>query len=268
MSTTPPDTAAPPNDPPTPPRTPAAAWWALLGTETRSVARDTAGLLVPLGMPVLILVMSAGQAQASTIPGTGGRTGLDLFVLPLVLAMTVALVAVVNMPSFLSSYRKTGVLRRLAVTPVSPLMVLVAQFLVSLLQIATGLAVAAVTAFTLLGARIPAAPLHALGGLLLATVAFYAIGMMIAALAPSPNAAIALGLTAFLGMGAIGGMFSGPDALPAPVAAIGGVLPFGAMIDLLGTAAVGAPADISAIIGCCVVTVVGTTVSTLTFRWD
>lgn len=247
---------------------PAAAWWALFSTEAKSVARDTGGLLVPLGMPVLILVMSAGQASADPIPGTGGRTGLDLFVLPLAFAMTTALVAVVNMPSFLSSYRKHGVLRRLAVTPVSPMMVLVAQFLVSVVQIAAGLTIAAVTAFAVLDARLPVAPVQALGGLLLAAVAFYAVGMVIASLAPTPNAALALGLMTFLGLGAIGGMFAGPEALPDQVAAVGQVLPFGAMLSLLTAAAVGAPPEVAAIVGCCVVTAVGAAVSALTFRWD
>lgn len=49
-----------------------------------------------------------------------------MFVLPLVLIMVIATIGVVNMPSFLAYYRRAGILRRLAVTPASPVMVLVA----------------------------------------------------------------------------------------------------------------------------------------------
>ena len=51
------------------------AWAALVGAEARMVARDTAGLVMPFGMPVLILVMyGVSDATTTVLPGSGGRT--------------------------------------------------------------------------------------------------------------------------------------------------------------------------------------------------
>src|SRR5690606_8904485 len=56
------------------PRPPLRAWTALIGAETRSVVRDTAGLLIPLGMPLLILVMNG-----VTNRGGGEIHGVPIF---------------------------------------------------------------------------------------------------------------------------------------------------------------------------------------------
>ncbi len=117
------------------------------------VARDTAGLVVPIGLPLLILVMSASSASTEEV--ANGRTVLDVFVLPLVFTIIIASIGVINMPSFLAYYRRTGILRRLSVTPASPAMVLVAQVVVSVLQTLVGLGVAIVVATAFFDASPP-----------------------------------------------------------------------------------------------------------------
>jgi ABC-2 type transport system permease protein len=245
------------------------AWFTMAVAEAKMVARDTAGLIVPIGMPVLILVMNGAQGGAETvIPGTGGRTAFDLYLLPLTLAFVVAMVGVVNMPSFLATYRRTGVLRRLGVTPASPVMVLVAQAVVGIAQILVGLALTLGVAFVAYGAHAPAAPWTAAGVLALAIAAMYAVGMLVAAVSPTPQSSVAIGLVAFLGMAAVGGLFGGRQNLPDAVADIGGVLPFGATVDALGAAWTGAPVPASAVVGLVVATLVGTLLSALWFRWE
>lgn len=95
----------------------------LIKAETRMVIRDTAGLIVPLGLPLLILVMSA-STTSTQVAGTTGLTGLETLVLPLVFALVMTTIGVVNLPSLLAYYRRSRILRRLAVMPVSPVMVL------------------------------------------------------------------------------------------------------------------------------------------------
>ena len=90
----------------------------LIACEARMVARDTAGLIVPLGLPLLILFTSAFTAGDEVI--ANGMTALDLFVLPLVMVVVIASIGIINMPSFLAYYRRSGILRRVAVAPRSP----------------------------------------------------------------------------------------------------------------------------------------------------
>lgn len=242
------------------------AFATLVRCETKMVVRDTAGLLIPVGLPLLILLMSASPASGEVV--AAGRSALDVFVLPLVFAMVIAMVGIINMPSFLTTYRKSGILRRLAVTPLSPAMVLGAQVVVSLAMAAAGIAVATLVAVVVFDARPPVNLVPALGIIALATLAMYSLGMVIASLAPTPNAGIALGMVTFFALGALGGMFGGTDALPGWLADVGEVLPFGATVDALGHAWVGDPVGMANILSLAGCALIGIVVSAATFRWD
>ncbi|MER5454400.1 ABC transporter permease [Micromonospora sp. NPDC002389] len=238
----------------------------LIRCEARMVMRDTPGLVVPLCLPLLIMLTSAGSANEQEV--SGGLTALDLFVLPLVLTMVIALIGIINMPSFLAYYRRSGILRRLGVTPASPAMVLAAQVIVSLLQAVVGIAAAVALAFLVFGANAPVNVGAALGVTALAMAAMYSAGMIVAAIAPTPNSAVAIGLVAFFLLGAMGGMFGGPDALPGPLADLGRLLPFGASVEALGAAWEGTPIGIGQLVGLGVTVVLGATVAGLLFRWE
>ncbi|WP_193104772.1 ABC transporter permease [Brachybacterium sp. FME24] len=234
--------------------------------ETKMVIRDSAGLIVPLGLPLLILLTSAGSTADQMI--TADRTALDLFVLPLVITMVLTMVGVLNMPSFLAYYRRTGILRRLAVTPASPVMVLSAQVIVSILQSALGIILALVVAMTAFGAKPPVDLIPAFGVLALTATAMCAMGMIVAASAPTPNSAVAFGLVAFLLLGATGGMFGGTQSLPEPIAEIGAHLPFGASVEALGAAWAGQPIGAAPLLSLAAAIVVGVAVAAWLFRWE
>ncbi|WP_327026280.1 ABC transporter permease [Micromonospora sp. NBC_01739] len=244
----------------------ARALLVLVGCEARMVVRDTPGLVVPLGLPLLILLTSAGPASGQVV--ADGRTALEVFVLPLVVTMVVAMIGIINMPSFLAYYRRSGILRRLAVTPVSPALVLAAQTIVSVAQTLTGITVAAGVALAAFGARPPADLAVALGVLALTMAAMYALGMMVAAVAPTPNSAVAIGLVTFFLIGALGGMFGGRDNLPEPLAELGAWLPFGAAVDALSAAWTGSTIDAAPLLGLGATVLLGTLVAALLFRWE
>ncbi len=238
----------------------------LISCEAKMVMRDTAGLIVPLGLPLLIMLTSAGAAGDEVI--ADGLTALDLYVMPLVLVMVAAAIGIMNMPSFLAYYRRSGVLRRLGVTPASPFMVLFAQAVVSLIQAAVGMTFAFLVAVIFFGASLPTNIAAALGVLALAMAAMYGLGMIVAALAPTPNSAVAIGIVAFLGIGALGGMFGGRGALPPVLADIGGWLPIGAAVDALAAAWAGIAIDPLSLISLAGATLVGAATAAIFFRWE
>ncbi|ACQ82043.1 ABC-2 type transporter [Beutenbergia cavernae DSM 12333] len=244
------------------------AWVALVGAESRMVVRDTAGLVVPIALPLLFLVMNSLGVPTDPLPGAGGMSAFDVFVVPLILTIVIATIGVVNMPSFLAYYRKGGVLRRLAVTPASPGMILVAQVITSALQTIVGIALALGVAVLWLGAQLPARPGLAIGVLALAAAAMYALGMAVAALAPSGNAATATGLGLFFALGAIGGMFGPTTNLPDGVARVGEMLPFGASVQALSAAWVGQVPEPQHLVALAVTVVVSGGVAARFFRWE
>ncbi|MGC4763232.1 ABC transporter permease [Micromonospora sp. DT46] len=244
----------------------AGSWLTLIGCEAKMVVRDTAGLVVPIGLPLLILVMNAAAAGDQEV--AGGRSALDLFVLPLVFTIVLATIGIVNMPSFLAYYRRSGVLRRLAVTPASPAMVLVAQLVVSLAQVLVGIGLAYAVAVVGFGARPPAHVGMALAVVGLSVAAMYGLGLIVASVAPTPNSAVAIGLIAFFALGAVGGLFGGTASLPEPVARAASWLPFGATVEALSSAWAGTSVDASNLAGLAITAVVGATVAALLFRWN
>ncbi|OSY38535.1 ABC-2 type transporter [Pseudonocardia autotrophica] len=232
------------------------------------VARDTSGLIVPFALPLLILTMIGLTMPDIPPEALDGRTPLEAVGIPVAAATVLGLVGIVNVPSFLASYRRTGVLRRLGVTPAGPVPVLVAQIVVGLAQVLVGIGLALVVAVLAFDAGLPASPWAAVGGLLLATVAFFSLGALLAALAPTTNAVIAGGLVIFLGTGALGGMFGDPNALPGSLKEIGKVLPFGATVEMLGTAWRGVPPQLGSVLGLVIVALVGAIGAARWFRWE
>lgn len=240
--------------------------WVMVVSEAKMVIRDYAGLVVPIGFPLLILVMTASSAASDQ--AQDGLSGLEAFVLPLVFGIVIASIGVINMPSFLAYYRKSGILRRLAVTPASPVMVLLSQVLVSTIQAVIGIGLALGVAVVGFDAALPERAVLMAAVLLLGLLAMYGIGMLVAAFSPSPNSAVAIGLVAFFALGATGGMFGGPAALPGAVATVGEYLPFRATIDLLGELWANEPLSVGAIGVLAGWTVLGTVVAARFFRWD
>jgi ABC-2 type transport system permease protein len=242
------------------------AWASLVVAEAKTVARDTSGLIIPFGLPLLILVMNGlgvqGQEEAA------GTHVFERHVMPVVITIVIALIGVVNMPSFLAHYRRSKVLRRLAVTPANPGMILVAQVVVGMIQSAIGVAIGVAAAMVFFDVGLPDRPGVVLAVLGLTASAMYAVGMFVAAVAPSGNASVAIGLTLFFAFGATGGMFGPSHNLPEPVAAVGEALPFGAAVQAVGDAWAGAGQNPAHLLALTVAIVVSSAVAIKYFRWD
>lgn len=233
-------------------------WRLLVGAELRTVVRDTAGLIIPIALPMLILI-----GNALNVPGDV----LSRFVLPLVLTVVIGTVGMVNAPATLATYRRTGVLQRLAVTPVPPVAVLGAHLVAGGLQILTGVLLAALIAVGGFGATAPQSLPATAAILVVSTTAMFAVGLVIAALAPSINAALATGLIVFFGLGGVGGLFGPVANLPDGVARVGEVLPFGASVQAITGAWNGdglEPGPVLALASC---TVLCGLIATRFFRW-
>lgn len=245
------------------------AWTKLIGAEAKMVIRDYAGLIVPLGLPMLILVMQGISIEDQHQEIAEGVTVFSYYALPVVISMVVATIAVINMPSFLATYRKTKLLRRLAVTPASPAMVLVAQMVVSFIQVILGISLAFAVAMIFFDADLPLSPVTGLGVLLACCAAMYGLGMIVASIAPPPpNSSVAIGLVAFFGIAALGGMFGPAENLPDALQTLGSWLPFGASVEAFQSAWLGETVDAQNWLVLGGSAVVGAGVAAALFRWE
>lgn len=245
------------------------AWRAMIATEGKLVWRDPAGVFLPMGLPLLMIAMHAFQPEGrDVIPGTGGLTAIDVIAMPTGLVLILAILGLVNVPSFLATYRQQGVLRRLSVTPAHPSMVLAAQVIVNLILGVIGITIGFVVAASTFGVGVPNALIWAVVCAVLAAASLYGVGLVIAAIAPSSNSGMAIGLVVFLLTMAVGGGMLPAENLPPALVTVGDYTPFGAAVQSLRAAWLGDPPATLHLTVMAVTAVVSGLLATRLFRWQ
>lgn len=188
----------------------------LTSVELKLLVREP-GAMFALLIPLFILVVFGSSIE----PG-------DTVLVPMSLAIAVGLVGLYLMPTTLATYRERGILRRLSTTPVRPGSMLVVQLILQLVLVVAACGLLLTVAGTVLGARLPGAVLPAVVTFLLGTAALFAIGLLIAALAPNGRAANGIGVLLYFPMAFLAGLMQPVDQMPAILASIGRYTPLGA----------------------------------------
>ena len=230
--------------------------------------RNRIGLIVSIGLPLLLMIIfGAIKSFGKPVKAYGGLTTFDVYV-PILLVFAMTLLSVLTMPTVLASYREIGVLRRLRTTPAGPLRVLVAQLAVKLAAAAAMVIVLLVVAGT--GYGIPAP--RQFGGFvvagLLATAALMAIGLCIAALAPTANVARGVGGILFYLMMFFAGLWLPIPNMPPVLQHISHATPLGAAVPALGNAMLGQWPTWLQLVTMAVYTVAFGLTAVRLFRWE
>ena len=240
----------------------------LTAVEARLVLRDHALVFFVFAFPLLLLTgFSLIPGFGEPNPGLGGQSGTE-FIASIGIAMIIGLVGFSVLPTFLAGYREKGILRRLHATPVSPALLLVAQ-----LAVGAGAALASVALVLSLGRAAFGVPLPARFGwfalvVLLGTAALLALGLVIAALAPSGRAASVIGAIVFQPSLFLAGVWVPREALPAALRRVGDLTPLGAALQAVRDTWTGlAPRPLHLGILAAYALVAGVAAARL-FRWD
>jgi ABC-2 type transport system permease protein len=200
----------------------------LTRVEFRLFLRERVGPIWGIGLPVLLLVIFGAIPSFKKVqPGYSGLTLLDAYV-PILITMSLGLLALIALPTSLVNYRERGVLRRLKTTPAGPVRVLSAQLIVN----AT---VAVVTLVVLLAVSRLAysVPLpRQFGGwvvaALFALAALIALGLFVAAVGPTARAAAAIGSILFYPLMFFSGLWLPIPSMPSVLQHISHATPLGA----------------------------------------
>ena len=161
----------------------------LIATETKLAYRVPVGLVLGVVVPVLLLVIfGVSPGFKKPVNPHTTITFMDDYV-PVLMALTVALIGLVSLPIPMVMNRERKYLRRLSATPVAPVWLLAAEVAVNLVLavVAMGLIVGGGVLFFNIKAP------GDLGGFILAaalaTASLFALGLFIAAVSPSPPVA-------------------------------------------------------------------------------
>ena len=184
--------------------------------EFKLLLRDLGSVISILAIPLCVLLIFglSFKTQDTQLPS-------------MAVAIALALNALYVVPTYLGTYRERGILRRLSTTPMPPATLLAAQLVVHLLGAlaSVGLVVAAAA---LMGIAPPGHAPGALAVFLLGTTAMFAIGVLIAALAPNGRVAAGIGVLLYWPLAFLGGVTIPKAQMPAALARISDFTPLGA----------------------------------------
>jgi ABC-2 type transport system permease protein len=197
--------------------------------ESKLFVRDAMSLVMGVAFPALLLL-----ALGLALPGfrdpaddLGGLRPIDVYV-PIVLAMAIATVGVSVLPAYLATYRERGVLRRLSTTPVGPVNLLGAQLAVNLAATLVAAVLAIAVGAAGFGVDLPHQPFGFLLAFLLGAGAMFAVGLLIAAVAPRAKTASGIGMLVYFPMLFFAGMWTPGPVMPDAVRRVSDFTPLGA----------------------------------------
>jgi len=244
----------------------------LVRSEARLFLRDPGAVFFALAFPSVLFL-----GMGTVIPGmrepvtdTPGLNGLDLVHLwaPAILATAVATVALTTLPSNLAGYREHGVFRRMSTTPMRPSGVLLAHVVVSGAALAVAVTLAIAGGMLALDLPLPEQPLLVVAAFLLATLALFAVGLMIGGLAPKASTASGIGMLLYFPLLFFAGLWLPISQMPDTLATIATFTPLGAAAEAMTVGWYGAEVpwrELAVLAGW---TVAGYPVAAKVFRWS
>ncbi|PZG15185.1 ABC transporter permease [Nonomuraea aridisoli] len=245
-----------------------SATWRLMRTEIKLCVRDKSAPVWGVGFPLIVLII-LGSVPALREPREiyGGLTAFDIYV-PVMILFNLAILAMTALPATLAGYRETGVLRRMRTTPVGPARMLAAQLVanlaVALVAVVLFLAVAGLG----FGVQPPRNAAGFVVGWLLSATALLAMGLLISALAPGRNAAMAIGTVLFFPMMFLAGLWVPIAEMPPPLRAVSQYSPLGSGMQVFQDAYLGHVPPVQPMVVLAGYAVVCAIVAVRWFRWE
>jgi ABC-2 type transport system permease protein len=199
----------------------------LVQTEARLFVRDPMSLAVGLLLPTVVL-MGLGAIPMLREPSEefGGIRFIDYFA-PSMIVMSVGVVGLTNLPVMMTTYRERGILRRMRTTPMHPGRLLLAQLVVNLGAALVSALLVVAAGRIAYGVPLPKNPLGFAAAFVLGIGAVFAIGMLVASLAPTTRAASGVASVLFMAAMFFGGVYLPRFMLPDAIARIGDYVPPG-----------------------------------------
>ncbi|HLS49742.1 MAG TPA: ABC transporter permease [Actinomycetaceae bacterium] len=226
---------------PTRPAAPARRGLAtLIATEAKLFLREPGTVFFALAFPSVLLlgmgyVIPGMREPVTDVPGLEGMVLIHLWG-PAILSLAVGTVALTTLPAYVASYREHGVFRRMATTPMRPRSVLAAHVVVNGAALAAAIACALTLGFLVLDLPRPERPLLIGGTLVLATLAMFAIGLIVGGTAPKASTASGIGMLLYFPMLVFAGLWMPTAMMPDALATIASFIPLGAASEAMSAA--------------------------------
>jgi len=241
----------------------------LTWVELKLFLREPVAAFFTLAFPLMMLFLFGSIYGNKPSSFLGGYGIVDVSV-PAYTAMIIGSSGLLSLGISIASYRETGVLKRLKATPIRPRTILGAQVAVIYLMTAIGMALLIISGKSVYGLRFGGNLLSMFAAFTLCAISVFAIGFVLASLAPTARVAQVAGMVIFYPMIFLSGATIPSETFPAAVRHYSQVLPLTHAVTLLrGLWAGGAwgdyPKEVIILVG---VAILGVIISARTFRWE
>ncbi|WP_062346914.1 ABC transporter permease [Herbidospora yilanensis] len=213
----------------------------LTSVETKLYLREPAVVFFAVGLPIALMLILGGTIPGfrDPDPALGGLRPIDTHLPGMMIILSVLTCAFSLLPTVLVTYRERGILKRMSTTPVSPVTVLGVQLVLNVAMSLFTTVLMLVLANLVYDVPFPQAPLAFTGILLLGMVSSLAIGLLLAALAPTSRIVQGLGMAVFFPSLFFAGVWVPHDLMPDVLRTIAEFTPSGAfgaaLVDVLAT---------------------------------
>jgi len=243
--------------------------WKMTWMEARLFLREPVGAFFTLVFPLMMLFLFGSIYGNEPTPMFGGRGTIDISV-PSYTAMIIATTGLMGLIITMATYRETGILRRLRTTPVSPLVVLVAQVIVLFLMTTLGMVLLVIAGKLVYHMRFEGNAFSVLAGFTLSSLSFFAIGFVLAGLMPTARTAQVVGLVILYPMLFLSGAGFPRELLPEGIKKVSAFLPLTYVVDLLRGLWIGEnwSQHLTAALVLAAILLAGVLISVRLFRWE
>lgn len=195
--------------------------------ETKLFLRDPMSSIFGLLFPTLLL-LGLGAIPVLREPAEEfGGTSFVVAWAPAALVLGLGIIGLQQIPVVIATYRERGILRRMSTTPVHPAKVLAAQLIVALGGAILSALLLIFSSWLLLGVPLPQNPVWFALAFVTGFAALLAIGVLIAAVAPTVRFATGLATVAYIAAMIAGGVYLPRFLLPDFLVQVGAYVPPG-----------------------------------------
>jgi ABC-2 type transport system permease protein len=197
--------------------------------EGKLLLREPITLVFVLVLPVVMMIVMCG-VFGNDIQVENGETyfmgvGATDYYMGAYVAVVVAALGLINLPTHLATYRERGVLRRFEASSISRWSLLGAHTLIMIVLSGIGAALVVGSAKAIYDPTSPASPGLLVAGFLLASATFAAFGTFLGVAMPTARAAQGIGIMLWFVMFMLGGVGPPPEVLPDAMGAVGEATP-------------------------------------------
>ncbi|MFD1146902.1 ABC transporter permease [Saccharothrix hoggarensis] len=238
----------------------------IVTTEWKLFLREPSMVVFSILFPsTLLLVLGAIPALRTPDPNFGDLRFIDSYVSTLVV-IALAFLGLNKLPATVATYREKGVLRRFSTTPVHPARLLVAQLIVNVVAGVISVVLLMAVCRLVFAIDLPHHPVGFLVTFVLGMLSLSALGLLVAAWAPTARSAGGWAGVVFMLVMFFGGAYLPRFLMPEFLVRVGEFLPPG--VGALQESWLGVAPDPVQLAVLALVTVVAGTVAAKSFRWE